>query len=66
MPAARRRFAAAVKSPITLEPETSDVRASGLRHAVGLGVDLELLQVAGTCGILYAQGGLDSGQPAVQ
>ena len=55
-----------MKSPITLEPETPDVRASGLRHAVGLGVDLELLQVAGTCGILYAQGGLDSGQPAVQ
>ena len=55
-----------MKSPVTLEPQGFYVRASGLRHAVGLGVDLELLQVAGSCGVLYEQGGLDSSQPAVQ
>ena len=50
-----RRFAArggSVKSSVSLEPETFDLRASRVRHAVGLRVHLQLLQVAGPCGVL--------------
>ena len=54
-----------MKSPVALEPETFDVRASRLRHTVRLGVLLQLLQVAGPRGVLYPQGGLDGSQPVV-
>ena len=54
-----------MKSPVALEPETFDVRASCLGHTVSLGVLFQLLQVGGPRGVLYPEGGLDGGQPVV-
>ena len=54
-----------MKSPVGLEPEAFDVWARGLRHTVGLGVDLQLLQVACPCGVLDPQSGRYGSQPVV-
>ena len=55
-----------MKSSVPPEPKAFDVRPTRLRHAVSLGVFLQLLEVGGSCGILYPQGVLDNGHPAVQ
>ena len=55
-----------MKSLVSPEPEAFDVWPTRFCQAVRLGVFLQLLEVSGTCGILYEQGLLDGVHPVLE